>query len=78
MQNEAIEIVFEKISKLIVKLTKYERMNGPEKFSFIAIPNQIALVVQQSVKHFCCRFPSIPENYNNSPKPFEKQLQEKH
>ena len=78
MQNGAIEIIFEKINKLTGKLTKYKRTSRPENFSFIAIPNQIALVFQQFVKHFCCKFPSIPKNFNNSPKPFQKELQEKH
>ena len=31
MQNEDTEIILEKVNKLVIKLTKFERKNRPEK-----------------------------------------------
>ena len=67
MQNEDTEIILEKVNKLVIKLTKFERKNRPEKSAFVATPNKSALTFRWSAKHFCYNFSDILESFSDSP-----------
>ena len=67
MQNEDTEIILEKVNKLVITLTKFERKKSPEKSAFVATPNKSALASRWSAKHFCCNFSDISESFSDSP-----------
>ena len=67
MQNEDTEIILEKVNKLVITLTKFERKKSPEKSAFVATPNKSTLASRWPAKHFCYNFSDISESFSDSP-----------